>query len=157
MNNPTVLQTAIVAKLRAIAPLVTLLGGVEASITGHGDQGAIYRTQDEAIVNMQESTLMVVYLGMQLAYLDGVQLFRHAWGLILRAPEISPAGDGPAYLQFPALVLSGVPDDGQGLEFQFGTIHDDYYPPNDFQFTRGVDKEGIEFWQFSFTCFEVSP
>lgn len=149
-------SAATVSRLRGIAALVEKLHGPEA-IVDYDDAAPPYASRKDAVVNMPEPGALLFYEGFSLGSRGGVPSWGHKWSLVFR---LSGVGSGEAgslgYHELPAMILNAVPEGGDGLPFQYGTIHPGLDPPWNIGYRPMDDGAGTEVWVMEWTLMELS-
>lgn len=141
MLDPSVIQTAIVAKLRAIPTLVTLVGGVATNIDEYPDTWPNKVDTGEAIQSMVPPAIMVFYQGSEPGDFGEARPWKHRFSLVLMASgKVGTLAAG---------VINGL--DGSGIPFLEQEVLAGLDPAE----TPIIQRQSLDYGDSVFEYFEI--
>ena len=154
MIDPSEIITNLVAMLRDIPELVIEMGGDAERIYAYHDQYPKNVSLVHAIHAMPAPAIMAVWQGTHPGSFGGMDVWKHAITLFLRAQE-TVAGDPPTpyYLLF-RLLTKGVPTD-TGQPMLNATVHSSCYPMDLPSIQRQTDAEGLDYFEVPLSFTEI--
>jgi hypothetical protein len=145
MVNPKKLLDCVVAQLQSIPTLT----GVE--INGYDAQSGIYTCLDQALDNLNNPGVLVIWKGCVAPRRGENRGWRHALELVVRAPDEIGAFD------ICQLIVDGIPTPPAGNDcftFLESCPSDDFDPITDLDVQFATDKDGIEFLRIAYIATE---
>lgn len=147
MTSPDTLRSALVTKLKAIAALVTLLGGDADNIVEYVEENE--GDSFGAIARLAPPCLLVMYTGTTPA--TGRELWRHNFSIIVRVSG-SPAA---IYKQ----IVDGVPTGGSGVRMLMEPLAAGVHPMEIPALQRRVipvsDQSSFDYWEILIAFTEI--
>jgi hypothetical protein len=152
--------------LQSMDPLVSYMSGVDTFVVvKYRDQPAVETGFVKAMDDAKFPAIIVAYMGTESALLTDMMSWRHAFSIIVKAPQVtdpSQVSENP-YSKIFNLIMNGVPSvDGAGnfndQPFKRCVIHPDCYEINpvrnaDVRFRRMNGTE--DFFELSFFLYEI--
>lgn len=140
-------------KVRAIPEVETRLGVPAAAVNCLDDQAPAYRNYTDAITNLQQNEMLVLYHGFVPGFRHDYPTRIHKFSLVTRLPGMEPIAGG-GYHELPEVIIAGVPD-GETLPFEYLTFDANLDPPAEFAYQPISDANGVAVWALSFTMAEI--
>jgi len=131
------ITNAMAAALGNIPALVAALAPVN-PIQAYIDQSPVYNSTAKAIYQMQPGQLLVLWRDTVVTQGE-VSRFSHTVDICLRALK------GNSDLDLIDLVLTGVPQPGDGLPWFYCPLLPNLYPTNIMRIGRETDTEGVDY------------
>jgi len=152
MINPNSGTDAIVAALQSITTVVSELGNDSARIVGYEDAFPGVLTITEAINNLPNPSVLVVYNGTGIGDYKKGEVWAHRYSLILKTKNV--------YADLITAIINGVPVGAlyHGLPFRRSTLLSSCDPIEDITSDRRQlflsEYSSIDYWEMSFTLVE---
>lgn len=154
MINPYELVENLVAMLRDIPELVDAMNGDPEAIYAYHDQFPQNVSILRAIHQMPTPSIMAAWVGTSAGSFGGVDVWKHAITVYLRAPE-AVVGDLPtAYYNLFRLLTKGVPT-AAGVPLLNATVHPSCYPMDLPLIQRQSDTEGVDYFEVPISFTEI--
>lgn len=145
MVNPKQLLDSVVAQLQSI----TTLTGVE--INAYDVQSGIYTCLQQALDNLVDPGVLVIWKGCTAPRRGETRGWRHALEIVVRAPDEIGAFD------IVQLIVDGVPTPPAGNDyftFVESAPSDDFDPISDLDVQFAADRDGIEYLRIAYCATE---
>ena len=145
MVNPKALLDAVVAQLQAIPELTSV------EISGYDTQSGIFTSLQQALDNLNNQGVLVIWMGCTAPRRGELRGWRHAIEIVVRAPDEIGA------FNICQLIVDGVPTSPAGNDcFSFieSAPSDDFDPISDLAVQFAADKDGIEYLRIGYTATE---
>ncbi len=151
MIDPSEIVNNLVTLLRDIPDLTAEMGADSERIYAYHDEYPARVSLAQAIHAMPTPSVMAVWMGTAPGSFGGVDVWKHAVTLYLRAGE----GGGPtAYCRLFRLITKGVPA-STGVEMLSATVHPSCYPMDLPMIQRQTDAEGVDYFEVPITFTEI--
>ncbi len=154
MIDPSEIGDALVEKLRAIPELVEQVGNDAERIYAYHDSYPERASLAVAIHQMPVPSIMVVWEGTGPGHFGTVEVWKHNFGVYLRAGQ-ELAGNPPAgYYRLFRLITRGTPvPDAQPLIYT--TVHPNCHPMDTPAIERHTDAEGLDYMRVPVSFTEI--
>lgn len=149
MLDPDSVTGGVVGKLRAIASLVTALGGVAGSIYQYIDIPPDSNSLTQAIYAQAPGTILVAWIETAIVDGDDMSWYEHVLRMYLRAPN------NVSVASLIKLVKDGVPSTSGGVKFNYAPVIDGTEPPIINRISREIDSEGLDYFSMELSIREI--